>query len=289
MPEYHFTEITTFNDRSTLTLLRQLHPNLTQEELERALANQYQLFTLRKDSQFVAVAGIHVYPHLTDTKRAWLHDLITVSDRASSEYKLTLIAHLRDRCLNQGCFELATHVPIDDAIENQFFLQAAGQPFALVYQWTNTSWRSASEQTSPLSEFQCREIKSSEDRASALTLLKHFHPALAKPSLTCAVKNGYQLFGLWLDGQLFSIATLIQYPHLKNGMCVWLQDGMTLPTKRYKEAASSLFHTVMDTCFRAGSLTITVHARISKKRIHRFYEAGGGHRIANAYKWKINL
>jgi hypothetical protein len=92
MPEYHFSETTTLDDRSTLALLQQLHSNMTDAELEWALTNQYQLFTLRKDSQSIGIAGIHVYPHLTDVKRAWIHELIVVN-RAAFEYKSMLIAH----------------------------------------------------------------------------------------------------------------------------------------------------------------------------------------------------
>ncbi|NJL21720.1 MAG: GNAT family N-acetyltransferase [Leptolyngbyaceae cyanobacterium SM1_3_5] len=252
-----------------------------------ALANRYQLFTLRKDSQLVGAAGIHVYPHLTDTKRAWVHDLIVVSDRAAFEYQSLLIAHLRDRCFRDGCAELAIHVPIDDAIENQFFQQGIGQPFAFVYEWTSASWRSVHDRTSPMREPQYREIRTSKDIASGLALLTHFHSELTEASLAHAMENGYQIFGLWIDDQISSIATLIHYPHLKNKMCVWLQDGMVLPKRTYKEAASSLFHNVMNACFQSETLTVTVHARVRNRRIHQFYEAAGGHHTANAYKWKI--
>jgi hypothetical protein len=288
MSAYDFTQVSSPNDPLILALLGELHYDLTEAEIEWALSHHYRLFTLRRESQLVGVAGIHAYPHLTDTTRAWIHDLTTVEDQEFFERKSVLIAYLRDQCLSSECPELAIHIPVDKVIENQFFLQEAGQPFAFVYEWASSSWLSVSEPTSPISDFQCRELKTSEDIALGLALLRHFHPDITHSSLTQAMREGYRVFGLWIDDQLFSIATLIHYPHLKNGRCVWLQDGMTLPTRRYKEAASSLFRYVMNSCFRSGNLTVTVHARASNKRIHRFYEEAGGQHVANAYKWKTN-
>ena len=287
MPEYNFTEMTIADAHSTLALLRELHPHLTQAEIDRAIDNQYQLFVLQNEFHVLGVAGIHVYPHLSDTSRAWIHDLITVSDQASLEYKTRLLANIRNQYLSHECPEIAIHIPIDDERENAFFLKAAGQPFASVYEWTRSAWMSCTSPTQLVSNFQCREIKTRADQVSGLALLQHFHPALSQASLAHAIANGYRVFGLWNEGQLCSIASLIHYPHLTNGTCVWLQDGMTLPTKHYQQAASSLLGYVMDQCFNAGSLTVSVHARSKNKRIHRFYQAAGGRHIANAYKWKM--
>jgi GNAT superfamily N-acetyltransferase len=289
MSEYDFTQVSTPNNRLILDLLRKSLDDLTEAEVEWAMSHHYQLFTLRRGSQLLGVAGVHAYPHLTDTKRAWIHDLITVKDQGVFEYKSVFIASLRNQYLSPGCPEIAIHVPVDDESENQFFLQEAGQPFAFVYEWMSSSWLSVSEQAAPIDDFQCRELKTPEDMASGLVLLRHFHPDIAQSSLTDAVKEGYRIFGLWIGDQLCSTATLIYYPHLKNGICVWLQDGMTLPTRRYKEVASSLFRYILDSCFSAGSLTVTAHARTSNKRIHRFYEETGGQHIANAYKWKTSF
>jgi hypothetical protein len=288
MSEYHFTALTALDD-STLAFLKELHPDLSKANIEWALTQQYQIFTLRKASQLVGVAGIHIYPHLSDTNRAWIHDWVTLENQKSFELKSMLLAHLRHQCLSLQCSELATHILVDSAIENQFFLQQTGQPFAFVYQWTRSSWLRFFEQTVPNSHSQCRELTTLEDMTSGLVLLRHFHPTVTQASLTDAMEKGYRIFGLWTDEQLCSIATLINYPHLKNGRCIWLQDGMTLPTKQYKEATSSLFSYVMNSCFKSGSLTVTVHAQVRNKRIHRFYEQAGGRRIANAYKWKTNL
>jgi hypothetical protein len=302
--EYKFTEFAGLKDNSTFALLQERHPDLSQADIEWALTHPYQIFTLWKASQLVGVAGVHVYPHLSDTKRAWIHDWGTMDNSKDNPesfgLKSVLITNLRNQCLSAQCSELAIHVPVDNAIENQFFLQEAGQPFALVYQWTSSSWlqiseqqlaeQQISEQTVPNTHFQCRELKTLEDVASGLPLLKHFHPMVTQATLTDAIGHAigknYRVFGPWVNEQLCSIATLIHYPHLKNGLCVWLQDGMTLPTKQYKETASSLFSYVMNACFRSGSPTVTVHAKVSNKRIHRFYEAAGGQRIANAYKWR---
>jgi hypothetical protein len=185
------------------------------------------------------------------------------------------------------CAEIATHVAVSVSASraNEFSQQEAGQPFAFVYQWTSSSWQLFTEQHPSTDNVECREINT-EEIVSALPLLKHFHPQLDQAILARAMGKGYQVFGLWSNHQLLSIATWIRYPHLKNGMCVWLQDGMALPTKGYKEIASSLLREVMNACFGSGSPTVTVHAKVSNRRIRRFYEAVGGQYIANAYKWR---
>ena len=288
MSEYRFTQFTASDKLSTLALLKELHHGLTEANLEFALANQYQIFLLKRESQLVGLAGSYVYPHLTDTNRVWIHDLVTIKDQEPFEFQAMLLAYLRDQHLNRQCPELAIHIPINNTIANQFFLREAGYPFAFVYRWTRFSWLSSAEQAPSMSDFQCREIKTLDDIASGLVLLNHFHPKVTQTSLTHAMVRGYRVFGLWIDEQLCSIATLIAYPHLNDGMCIWLQDGMTLPTRNYKTAASSLLFYVLNDCFGAGYPTVTVHTRVSSKRTHRFYEAAGGHRIANAYKWKID-
>lgn len=286
MPEYNFTEMTTLEAQSSLALLRELHHDLSKVDLDRALNNQYRLLALRKQTQLVGLAGIHLYPHLSDAKRAWIHDLISVREQESSKYKTILLAHIRNQFIGNECSEIAIHVPIDNESENAFFLKLIGRPFAYVYEWKRGAWTLQAQSTQSVDNFQCKEIKTPEDRVSELTLLKHFHPMISEASLTRATDNGYRIYGLWIDRQLCSIATLIQYPHLKNRTCAWLQDGMTLPTKDYKQAASRLFGYVMDSCFNVGNLTVSVHARIKNKRIHKFYETAGGRCIANAYKWK---
>ncbi|MBE9100942.1 GNAT family N-acetyltransferase [Vacuolonema iberomarrocanum] len=288
MTEYRFTKFTASDNLSALALLEELPHGLTEANLEFALANQYQIFLLKQESQLVGLAGIHVYPHLTDTNRAWIHDLITIKNQEPFELQSMLLASLRDQCLNRQCPELAIHILINNAIANQFFLREAGQPFAFVYEWSRSSWLSSAEQVPTMNDFQCREIKTLDDMASGLVLLTHFHPTITQISLADAMARNYRLFGLWMDEQLCSIATLIAYPHLNDGMCVWLQDGMTLPTRNYKAAASRLLFYILNDCFRSGYPTVTVHTRVSSKRTHRFYEAAGGYRIANAYKWKID-
>ena len=284
--EYNFVEITTANAESTLPLLRGLHPNLTKAEIDRALNHQYQLFALQKQLQLLGVVGVHIYPHLSDVKRAWIHDLAVVKGEMYSEWTSILLTQIRDRCFSQDCSEIAIHIPIDNGIYHEFLLRENNQPFAYVYEWTDCAWTLSSKQIQLMNNVQCKEIEASEDMASELALLQHFHPGLTHASLIHAMSAGYRLFGLWIDRKLCSIATLIDYPHLQHGTCTWLQDGMTLPIKRYREVSFSLFRYVLDVCLRSGRSTIFVHARIKNKRIHRFYTEAGGRHIANAYKWK---
>ena len=289
MTEYDFVEISWQDPQAALPLLQVKHPQVTQTTLHQALTADYHLWALSQASHPVGVAGFHLYPHLSDIQRVWLHDLITVDEPGGDPTHLGLRSKLLERvcnrCFSRGYSEVAMHAPVGDLFQQAFLRQVVGQPFAVVYEWTPETWATSTHQ-SLTSDFRCNAINTPAEITAALPLLTHFHPTISLATLIQAMKSGYRLFGLWLDNQLCSLATLIQYPHLTQGTGVWLQDGMTLPIKRYREVASSLLHHVLNDCFAAGISTVSVHARIKNKRIHRFYDAAGGRYIADAYKWK---
>ncbi|WP_206740333.1 GNAT family N-acetyltransferase, partial [Anaplasma marginale] len=77
------------------------------------------------------------------------------------------------------------------------------------------------------------------------------------------------------------------YPHLNDDRRVWLQDGMVLPVKGYRENASKLLDRVLNFCFNNGISTVNLHVRVKNKRTQKFYAEKGGKYRANVYKWKI--
>lgn len=282
-----FIEITAPNQHSSLKFLRKSYLTVDELTIVRAIENQYRLFGLLRSAELIGVSGVYFYPHLTDEKRAWVHDLITVEREESLEFKSELLAHIRNFCFANGCPEIAIHVPNDDSSSNEFYARSGGRHFALVFEWTKFSWsliRSSLQDVDGDCEFS--KLKAPEKVEEALELLKHFHPNISLTTLNNAMENCYQVFGLWVGGKLRSIATLIYYPHLVDEYRVWLQDGMTLPTKGYKHAASWLLACVLNECFENGCSKVTVHAQVQNKRIHKFYEEYGGVYTANAYKWK---
>ena len=218
MVEYDFAEIKPLDIHTALPLLREAHPTLNKADIHDAMERHYRLFTLQKASQLVGVVGVHVYPHLSDLRRA---DNLAFSQETPSE-----------------------------------------------------------------DGFHCKEIALAADMTSELALLRHFHSKVSQPSLARAMEDGYRVFGVWLDDQLCSVATLIQYPHLTHGTCSWLQDGVTLPIRNYREAASALLRYVLKACFTSGSSIVSVHGRIKNRRIHELYGALGAFYTANAYKQK---
>ena len=138
-----------------------------------------------------------------------------------------------------------------------------------------------------VNSYQFKELKIGEQLEEVLKLLQYFHPNVSQENLIHAMEKDYRIFGLWIDNKLCSIATLIFYPHLHKHRRVWLQDGLVLPVKAYREATSKLLDCVLDFCFDNGISTVNLHVRVKNKRTQKFYQEKGGKYQANVYKWKI--
>ncbi len=285
--KYNFIEITEPHQHSALEVLKKTYTTINEITIVRALKNQYRLFGLLRAAELVGVVGVHCYPHLTDKKRAWVHDIITVEGEESLVFKSELLARLQSFCFATECPEVAVHAPKDDIDSNEFYASVGWRHFACVFEWTKCSWSSIQSHVKKVNtNYDFKKLKFPEEIEEALDLLRHFHPNISLNGLNHAMEDGYQVFCLWMGGKLRSIATLIYYPHLVDEYRVWLQDGVTLPTKGYKEAACKLLTCVLNECFENGCSKVTVHAQVRNQRVHKFYEEYGGVYTANAYKWK---
>ena len=196
------------------------------------------------------------------------------------------LSRIRHYCFTRGCPQIATHVPINDGSASEFFVKEGGKHSALVYEWEKSS-RITRKHAQELGDYQFRGLKISEELDPVLEFLRYFHPTLSQETFRDAMNDGYQVFGLWMNSQLRSIATLISYPDLKENYHVWLQDGVTLPVKGYREAASRIFGCILDFCFDSGFSKVNLHVKLQNKRTIRFYEQKSGKYTANVYKWKI--
>ena len=293
---YDFIEIKIDNYHSALGLLNQLYGNISESSIICAIEGRYKLFCLLQNSEPVGIAIVYFYPHLRDGIRAWIHELIAIADDQSQEYKSQeyksqeykreLFTRIRDYCFARGCPQIATHIPINDDMKSEFFVKEGGKHSALVYEWKKSS-RIIRECAQELGDYQFREIKTSEQLDPTLEFLRYFYPTVSRETLRDAMNNDYRVFGLWMNNQLRSIATLISYPDLKEDYHVWLQDGMTLPVKGYREAASRIFDFILDFCFDNGFSTVNLHVKLQNKRTIRFYEQKSGKYAANVYKLKI--
>lgn len=298
--KYDFVEIAIDKHHFAFSFLNKLYGNISESTISRAIEGGYKLFCLLQNSEPVGIAAVYFYPHLTDGIRAWVHELTAIDDEnsqeyksqeyKSQEYKRELFTRIRHYCFTKGCPEVAIHVPVNDDSAAQFFGKEGGKHSALVYEWSKSSRITISDiprGQQELGDYQFKEIKISDELDPALEFLRYFHPTVSRNTLRDAMNNGYQVFGLWMNTQLCSIATLVSYPDLKEGYRVWLQDGMTLPVKGYRQVASTIFDCILDFCFDRGFSTVNLHVKLQNKRTIRFYEQKAGKYTANVYKYRI--
>jgi GNAT superfamily N-acetyltransferase len=116
------------------SLRHELEESALLRQREHFLQQNLTLFGLRVEQELVAVAGAHLYPHLSRGIDCWVHDLVTKESKRSLGYGKKLMRHIEGWARAHGCSRICVHTRLGRKDAQRFYEGKLGYPpSALVY------------------------------------------------------------------------------------------------------------------------------------------------------------
>ena len=139
-----------------------------------------------------------------------------------------------------------------------------------------------------------RELRSEEEWTIAHAVLVALRPELKVDEMLAKREGlqgiGYRLFGLFVDGEVVSCASIALHPHLERGTECWVHDLVTADGVRSNGYGARLLQYVAVLASSEGFDRLRLHTRIDRNDAQRFYEEKAGFdRAAVVYQRLLNI
>ena len=103
------------------------------------------------------------------------------------------------------------------------------------------------------------------------------------------IKNGYHLLGLFIDGEIASVAGFIFYPSLYNLKDIWITDLVTLEKFRSQGLGKAFLKHIEEYAKSEGCSRVCLHTNHSREDAKRFYEKHAEYEnYASVFKCQFN-
>lgn len=122
-----------------------------------------------------------------------------------------------------------------------------------------------------------REILSEEDLLKAFVVMKQLRTHLDERSYLALVtdmkKEGYKMFGLWVEEKIVAVTGIIQLTNLYYGKHIWVNDLVVDETQRSTGYGQELLNFVIAWGKENHCGVVALSSGLEKEYAHKFYES----------------
>lgn len=134
-----------------------------------------------------------------------------------------------------------------------------------------------------------RTLERPEDRRRAYPLMVELRTHLSEDEYSSLVEvmagEGYELIGLYDDGDLRALAGIAVRTNLYYGRYLWVFDLVTSPNHRSKGFGEALLRHLEETAADRGCDVVALSSGVQRIDAHRFYEERMGYdRVSYVFK-----